>query len=146
MHAYPNTCTAGLQISGRHTQQINLCTNIYFIDMWSLSQFDETECLLPPFKNNMCCHHGARKRSIHDVKMTHARFIEIPHLYITPFILQFKMTLYHLTSYLLTFVRESLVSQSFHFFTVCILVYNKEKNPERQMTLLIYRYSNHFQT
>lgn len=33
--------------------------------------------LILDFKNSTFCHRGARQRSKHDVKMTHAQFIEI---------------------------------------------------------------------
>ena len=124
--------------------------------MQSFSPFDETVFLLPLFKNNMFCHHGARYRSKHDVKIKHAQFIDIPHLYIalsllclSPYNLKWHWTTWHLICTHL-FDNHKLVLQIFHFLTVYLLVHSSD-NPERRLTLLIfwpniYRYFTLFRT
>lgn len=62
-----------------HNWQITLCTNTDFNDIHvcSFSLFGEKVFLILDFKNSTFCHRGARQRSKHDVKMTHAQFKEI---------------------------------------------------------------------
>lgn len=86
-----------------HNWQITLCTNTDFNDICSFSLFGEKVFLILDFKNSTFCHRGARQRSKHDVKMTHAQFIEISYLYtrssllcLSPYNLKWHYTTCHL--------------------------------------------------
>lgn len=79
-----------------HNWQITLCTNTDFIDICSFSLFGDKVFLILDFKTSTFCHQGARQRSKHDVKMTHAQLIEIS---FTPDLVScaFHLTIYNVT-------------------------------------------------